>query len=100
MFGSEVLIEKGRGLDAFGEEARLLMAAEARRKIDPIARTIAYVADLASLYDVLSDRLGATMSWPAPKVCAILKPLFEQAEYTDARRMFSEFERQLDQPIR
>jgi tetratricopeptide (TPR) repeat protein len=67
MFGSEVLIEKGRGLEAFGEVAQLLMAAEARRKSDPTAKTIAYVADLASFYDMLSDRLGANMSWPAPK---------------------------------
>ena len=67
MFGSEVLIEQGRGLDAFGEVAQLLRAAEARRKTDPTARTIGYVADLASFYDMLSDRLGANMSWPAPK---------------------------------
>ncbi|HEV3202369.1 MAG TPA: protein kinase [Bryobacteraceae bacterium] len=67
MFGSEVLIEKGRGFDAFGEVAQLLMAAETRRNKDAAPLTMAYVADLASFYDMLSDRLGATMSWPAPR---------------------------------
>jgi serine/threonine protein kinase len=64
MFGSEILIEKGRGFEAFGEVVQLLSAEEDKRRVDPESRTISFVANLASFYDMLSDRLGANMSWP------------------------------------
>jgi tetratricopeptide (TPR) repeat protein len=63
-FASDVRIEKGRGFEGFAELANLLLAAEGRRKTDVRARTMAFTGDLASYYDMLSDRLGANMRWP------------------------------------
>jgi serine/threonine protein kinase/tetratricopeptide (TPR) repeat protein len=64
MFGSEILIEKGRGFDAFAEVVQLLLAGEAKRRVDPDSITISFVSNHASFYDMLSDRLGANMSGP------------------------------------
>jgi len=38
IYGSEILIEKGRGFEAFAEVAQVLQAAEAHRKADAAAR--------------------------------------------------------------
>ncbi len=64
MYGSDILIEKGQGLDSFREVAQLLAAGEARRKVDGTLRKTIGEGELASLYDMLSDRLGANMPWP------------------------------------
>jgi tetratricopeptide (TPR) repeat protein len=64
MYGSDILIEKGRGFDSFREVAQLLADGEARRKVDATLRKLLGEAELASYYDMLSDRLGANMSWP------------------------------------
>jgi tetratricopeptide (TPR) repeat protein len=64
MFGSEILIEQGQGFQAFREVVQLLSSEEVRRRAHPETKTISFVANLASFYDMLSDRLGANMSWP------------------------------------
>lgn len=67
MFGSEVLIEKGHGLDAFAEVTKLLQDGETRQKEDVRTSTVTFHADLASYYDMLCDRLGGHASWASTK---------------------------------
>ena len=54
----------GRGFDASIESRRLLQDDEARVAAEPAAN-LSDVANLGSYYDMLSDRLGANIAWPA-----------------------------------
>lgn len=65
MYGSDISIETGQGFDSFREVAQLLAAGEARRTVDARLRGLGGEAELASFYDMLSDRLGGNMHWTA-----------------------------------
>jgi serine/threonine protein kinase len=63
LFESELLVEDGRGFEAFGEAVQLLRDDEAKAPNSGDYRASA-IANLASYYDMLSDRLGANAAWP------------------------------------
>jgi serine/threonine protein kinase len=63
MYESEMLIETGRGWEAFREVVQLLRDDEAALPSRD-SRSFGSVGNLASYYDMLSDRLGGNMAWP------------------------------------
>jgi serine/threonine protein kinase len=63
LFQSELLVEDGRGFEAFAEAVQLLRDDEAKAPKSAGYRAAA-IANLASYYDMLSDRLGGNMAWP------------------------------------
>ena len=63
LFQGELLVEDGRGFESFAEAVQLLRDDEAKAPKSGDYRTSA-IANLASYYDMLSDRLGGNMAWP------------------------------------
>ncbi len=66
IFATDVMIEKGLAFESFREVARVLPAMAFVRRTDPLSWQWPQIADFASYYDMLSDRLGANMRWPPP----------------------------------
>ncbi len=63
LYRSELLVEDGHGFDAFVEAVHLLRDEEAKAPGSGQGKAGA-IANLASYYDMLSDRLGANAAWP------------------------------------
>ena len=74
LFESELLVEDGRGFESFAEAVQLLRDDEAKAPTAGQYR-VGAIANLASYYDMLSDRLGANAAWPEQSAPAWYAPL-------------------------
>jgi tetratricopeptide (TPR) repeat protein len=68
-------------------------------QMPPYLVTLAFAQEAAGLHE--EARRSATQAIEGyQRVCAILKPVFAQPGYPEAHRVYSEFERQLERPVR
>jgi serine/threonine protein kinase len=74
LYQGELLVEAGRGFQSFAEAVQLLRDDEAKAPQSGQYRPAA-IANLAAYYDMLSDRLGANMSWPEVSATGWYAPL-------------------------